>query len=409
MPQNLTNFAAALKENYGPGWKNSLNNSSALWAEVGTNTDDIIGSEAVWSIHTGRSSSTGNRAESAALPTADRQRTSKARRGLVYMYHTIKVTGPARHLSRGDEGAFIRALELEVKAGERDTKQDLSRQTAGQALTVNGALTTGVLATLSADPGTGTTLTVGAEDASIMRHFFAGMKISLVNPADGAIRTQPTDGYEVVSVTTATRVITIATAADTVIASGDFIVRTGNLGNEIDGLRFLLGTSTYAGINPATVPSWQAVQVGSATTGISEVILDEAQESVETDGGGMIPELMLCEHAQRRKLASLLQAQKRYDGRDVTLTSGWKGLSVARGVLVADRFMPTSRVFGVNKADISKFVGLEFQWDEDDDGGVFYKALDGSDAVEARFKGYHQLAATVRNGAFNLLLAAPTF
>lgn len=414
MPQSLTNFDNALKENYGPGLRNAVNNSNVVWAEAITNTDDIIGEEAVWSVHSGRSNSTGARAELAALPTADRQRHIKARRGLTYQYHTIKVSGPAKHLTRGDEGAFARALETEVKAGERDMKNDMSRQVFGQGLTVNSvAGTTGVIGTLSADPVTGTTLTFANEDESVMRHFFVGMLIAVINPADGTARAGST-AIEVASVDKSARTVEVTAALNAAIASGDYVVKSssdgGNsLGDEIDGLRLIINDSgTYAGIDPTTNPVWKAATAGSTTTGVSEVVFDEAAEVVETDGSGDTPELFVAEFVQRRKLASLLQAQKRYEGRDMTLTSGWKGLSLARGTLVADRYCPTTYFFGLYQPELQKFVGLDFQWDEDD-GKVLYKALDGSDAVEARFKGYVQLAATVRNAHVKGRLSAPSF
>lgn len=367
----------------------------------------------MWSVHSGRSNSTGARGELATLPTADRQRHIKARRGLTYQYHTIKVSGPAKHLTRGDEGAFARALEVEIKGAEKDMKNDMSRQVFGQAVTVNGALATGVIATLSADPGTGTTLTFANEDESVMRHFFPGMLIAVIDPSTGSVRTD-SSSLEIVSVNKSARTVEVSASVHTSIAQGDVVVRAssdgGNsLGEEIDGLRYIINDSqTYAGINPATNDVWKSVSVGSTSTGVSEVIFDEAVEAVETDGSGDSPELFVAEFVQRRKLASLLQAQKRYDGRDTTLTSGWKGLSLARGTLVADRYCPTTYFFGIHRPELQKFVGLDFQWDEDD-GQVLYKALDGSDAVEARFKGYVQLAATVRNCHVVGRLSNPTF
>ena len=412
MPQSLANFDNALKENYAPGLRNAVNNSNVVWAEAIKNEDDIIGEEAVWTIHSGRSNSTGARAELSTLPTADRQRQIKARRGLTYQYHTIKVSGPAKHLTRGDEGAFARALETEIKGAEKDLKNDMSRQVFGQAVTVAASLQTGVLGTLSADPGAAV-LTFASEDESVMRHFFPGMLLAIINPADGATRAG-SSSVEVLSVDKAARTVTLTAAANAAVATGDFVVRAsadgGNsLNDEIDGLRYLLSASgTYAGIDPTTNPVWKSVAVGSTTTGVSEVIFDEAVEAVETDGSGDSPELFVAEYVQRRKLASLLQAQKRYDGRDTTLTSGWKGLSLARGTLVADRYCPTTYFFGIHQPELQKFVGLDFQWDEDD-GKVLYKALDGSDAVEARFKGYVQLAATVRNAHVVGRLSNPTF
>jgi hypothetical protein len=408
MPQSLSTFNQALKEVYEPGLRNAVNNSNVVWSEAIKNTEDLVGEEAVWSIHSGRSNSTGARGELAALPAADRQRHLKARSGLTFQYHTVKVSGPAKHLTRNDSGSFARALESEIKGAEKDMKNSLGRQVFGQKVTVNGALRSGVVATVSAKAGA--TVTVGAEDSSVLRHFFAGMLIRFVVPATGAFRTGT---YEVVSVNKTTKVITLSTTPDAAVVATDFIVVASSdggtsLGNEIDGLRHLISTQAYAGIDPATQPVWAPLQVGSTSTGISEVLLDEASEVVETDGDGSSPDLYIFEHVQRRKLASQLQAQKRYEGRDTTLTSGWKGLQIARGTLVADRFCPTTWGFNIHRPEIQKFIGLDFEWD-DDDGDVLYKALDGSDAVEARFKGYVNLAATLRNCHVQIRVSEPSF
>lgn len=406
MSQSLANFSEALKEVYAPGLRNAINNSSVTWSEAVTNTEDIIGEEAVWSVHAGRSGSTGARAELAALPVADRQRFIKPRRGLTYQYHTIKVSGQAKNLTQSNSGAFAKALDKEVKGAEKDLKRDMCRQVFGQYVTVNGAATTGVIATLSADPGVTNTLTFANEPESVIRHFHVGMLIDATDPATGTVRAG--GPYEVLAVNKDARTVTISPVANAAIASGDVVHRQGSLGQEIDGLRALIDSTTpYAGIDPATQSNWASIEVG-APSAISEVLIDELQEAVETDGDGSTPELLICEHVQRRKLASQLQTQKRYDGRQVTLTSGWKGLDVARGVLVADRFCPSNDLFAIHKPELQKFIGLDFQWD-DDDGEVLYKALDGSDAIEARFKGYVQLAATNRNSHGKAALLDPAF
>jgi hypothetical protein len=401
----MVNFDAALKDNYGPGLRNSVNNTNAFLAEVSVDEENIIGRKAVWPVHTSRSASTGNRAELAALPSADRQRYSQLQDDLVFTYHTVKVSGPAKHLTRGDEGAFLRALESELDGAEKDIKNDYARQVFGQALTDGTSLRSGVLAVLTADPGTGTTWTVANATKAEMRYFFVGMVFQAINPANGNARPGT---YTITAVNQANKTITTAESADTAVATGDYIVRNGNFGEEINGLRHLISTQPTAGVDPAVVPSWGAVTNGSSTTQISEVFLNESSEKVLTDGDGSAPDLWIIEFDQRRKLASQLQAQKRYDGMQTTLKSGFKGLAIAEGTLVADRYCPTNDGFGLTMREIKRFVGLDWTWDEDD-GKVLYKALDGSDAVEARFKAYHQLVATNRNSHVRLTMSTPSF
>lgn len=403
MPQSLANFDAALKDNYGPGLRNSLNNSNPIFTELGRNTESIQGRRAVWSAHTGRSNSSSARAELAALATADRQRFSSLTDDLAYLYHTIKVSGQALHLTKGDTGSFARALETEIKGADKDLKNDYARQILGQAVSIGGTLYSGVIGTCTSGTDTNTLIMSGLT-ASEMRVFFVGEQLDVIDPTTGAV--QGTAGVS--SIDVANR--TVELDANTTAASGDHVVRSGNLGNEINGLRFLSSsTQTYAGINPATVPLWKSVQVGSSTTPISEVLFDEAAESVQTDGDGGDVNLWIVEHSQRRKLASQMQAQKRYEGKEVTLKAGWKGLDLSYGVLLAERYCPVTFGIGLQTAEAEQFIGLDFTWDTDAGGSSLYKALDGSDAVEARLKTYRNLEFTNRNSHVRLTMAAPTF
>ena len=406
MPQSQTNFDAALKDDYGPGLRESINNSNVVWTEATTNTEDINGRQAVWAVHTQRSTSTGARSELASLPSADRQRYSQAKESLAFMYHTIKVSGPSKQLTRNDSGAFVRALEAEITGAERDLKNDCARQAFGDVTTINAAAWTGVLAKIASVGGSIATLQApsgAAITASEMRYFFINESVDVINGTTAAVRSTTT----VSAINKAGGTVTLTTIGAT--AANDFLTRSGALGAEMFGLRFLIAsTGIFANIDPTTVPTWAAIAVGSATTAISEVLIDQAQEGVETDGDGNMPELIIVEHAQRRKLASLLQAQKRYDGREVTLAAGWKGLQVARGTLVADRFCPANDGFAIYPKELTRFVGLDFTWDEDD-GKVLFKALDGSDAVEARFKSYQNLCTTNRNSHARITMQTPTF
>jgi hypothetical protein len=416
MPQNLTDFYNALKNTYGPGLRNAINGSNPILTEAVTDKESVSGRKAIWSIHSGRSTSTSARAEGGTLHAADRQRYLAPEESLKYIYHTIKVSGQAKHLTQNDSGAFTRALESELRGAEKDVKNDLARQIVGQKLAGgDSVLYSGVIGSLSADPGTGTTLTLANEAESIMRHFFVGMVIQAVDGTANPPAVRSGGPYTISAISKSARTLTISAAADASLASGDWIVRAGaaaigetNLGAEINGLRHLVSTQTYAGINPSTNPVWGALSAGSSSTGISEVVIDEAIEAVETDGDGSTPTLFLAEHTQRRKLASMLQSQKRYDGRETTLKAGWRGLDVCGGTLVVDRYIPTTEMYVLTPSELAWHVGLDWDWD-DDDGKVLYKALDGSDAVEARYKAYVNLNTYTRNAHAKVTLAAPTF
>lgn len=407
MPASLTTYDAALKDNYGPGLRNALNNVNAILNEVPINTEDIVGRQAVWAAHTGRSASTGNRGESASLPAAASQAFSQLSRKLVFGYHTIKCTGPALHLTKGDDGAFLRALESELKGAESDIKFDRARQTFGLSRTDGTNLQTGGIGIVSAVATP--VVTMATMTKAEMRVFFIGERIDFINPATGLVRANtPAGGYTITAINVAATTVTFSQAIDASVIANDYIIRFGNWATEIDGLRTLVSTQKYAGVDPATVPVWGAVTDGSAASTISEVLLNEAAEKVMTDGDGSVPNIWVCEFDQRRKLAAQLQAQKRYDAMQTTLPSGWKGVDIAQGTLVVDRFCPTTIAFGLTTSELARYVGMDWSWD-DDSGSVLYKALDDSDAVQARYRVYDQLAAPNRNSHVALTLAVPVF
>lgn len=413
--QDLANYDAALKDFYGVGLKEAVNNSSVILGEATKNDTDIVGRQAVWSIHSGRSTSTSARAENGTIADADRQRFVAPRENLAYLYHTIKVSGPSKHLTKNDTGAFARALEVELDGAEKDLKNDVSRQVLGQSLTDGTNLQTGVIGLLTADPGTGTTWTLANLSVAEFRFFFVGMKFLALDPAGGAARAG--GPHTITAIDPVAKTLTTTEAAVTAVAVGDYIVRAAgataalsNFGNEINGLRHLINTtSPFAGITPTGptgTPSWAAVGVGTAgTTQIAETVLVEAQEKVETDGDGSTPMLFIAEHSQRRALARQLQTQKRFEGRDATTQAGWKGLDVANGVLVAERYCPVQDAFALTPKYLTRFVGLDWSWDTDD-GRVLYKTP-GVDAIEARFKAYLNLVTPVRNAHCRIGLSTP--
>jgi len=410
MPQSLTNFDAALKDDYGPGLRESVNSANPVWSEISTNEEDIQGRQAVWSVHTGRSTSTGARGELAALPTADRQRFQQVRDNLAYLYHTIKVSGPAQALTKNDSGSFTRALEYELKGAEKDLKNDCSRQSYNAAVSISSTLYLGSLTGTASTAGTTTTQTFGSADRAELRAVFVNEAIDIINGSTGVSR-----GTTIVTANNlTTKVVTFAPAVAGA-TTGDYIARQGNFqaataaGGEMNGLRHLIhDTQVYANLDPATEPQWAAKTNGTTSTPISEVLLERSKEIVQTEGDGSTPDLWLAEHSQVTKLAQDLQARKRYDVSTEKLPAGWEGVKLTVGTLVKDRFNPDSYIFGITKSEISRFVGLDFTWD-DDDGRVLYKALDNSDAVEARFKAYQNLNVTNRNSHVFVRVSTPTF
>lgn len=84
--QSLTEFDAALKDDYSPGLRNAINNSNVVLSEVERNDTDIVGRQAVWSLHHSRSHSTQARAEGTVLDTGGHQQYEDPKENLAFLY-----------------------------------------------------------------------------------------------------------------------------------------------------------------------------------------------------------------------------------------------------------------------------------------------------------------------------------
>jgi hypothetical protein len=414
MAQSLANYDAALKNVYGPGLRNALNNSNPVLTQVVRDTENVSGRKCIWSTHSGRSTSTGARKELKALPTADRQRFLAPEEDLTYQYHTIKVSGQAKHLTQNAAGAFGKALDREMKGAERDIKVDLARQMFNQKVTINSALAAGALARIDGAPGANviTLQEVGQSssvrpDPATYRYFFVGMLIDAVDSSTGAITEA---AMEITAIDPVNHTITVDD--DGSAANDNYIFRQGNYDAtdgeaEINGLPFLLGTQNYATITAASNPVWNGLSVGSSTEGISENLLESGIEAVQVDGNGDSPGLGITSYKQGRKLASIVQQQKRYAPPSTKQTVGWTGVEVAGLDLLFDRFAPERKTFIIEREELAWFVGLDWDWDTDD--GKILSKVPGFDAIEAQYKAYVQLNTYNRNSHCTVTHAEPVF
>lgn len=413
-----------LKEVYGIGLKNALNNTSVILQEIQRRSDkiDFEGKKAVWNIHTSRSASTGSRREFGKVPAPDRQRFTRAEETTRTIIHTIKLSREVIESTRSNTGAFARAMETEMRGAENDLRNDLGRQIYGQGRVQTDSTTTvrtGVIANVNGAPAANVITLDNLDGGAVvptskgeMRYFFVGMLLDAINPANGA-RTSIAGGMEVTAVDAAAKTITVSDA--TGVLDNNWIVRQGSYDNEITGLRVLINNvegDKYDGTNVASVhglrssqvPSWASTVSGGSTTAINEAIFETTGDTINTDGSGANPSLYVGSHEQRTELARQLQTQKRYDGRQTTLTAGWTGLQIARGTYVADRYAPSNDIFVIDPSELLWFSLADFQWDQED-GKVLFKTPDEL-AYEARYFGMFALGTATRGSHGRIKLQA---
>lgn len=407
MGQDLSTYDPVLKDKYEIGMRRAINDKATVVVpQLSKNGFKFEGRQVVWALHNRRSGATGARSEGEALPTPRNQEYASPKERLAFEYHTIKVTGQAARLTKGDEAAFAEALDEEIDRGVKDMMNDMARQILGQAVNIGGTYYNGVIGRV--DNVAGDVLTINQlGDVDItdgeFRPFFEGMIVDIID--EGTNGTKNVDGNsggsspkgEIVAIDKTARTITLTDATGAV--AGDYVVRQGTWNREINGLRELMDPDApHAGLDPATTPKWAPVDVTEGTAeGISEDLMVRMHEFIETDGSGDTGEFFLAAHRQFRALANQLQSQKRYDGRDVTLKAGWKGLQVAEGTLARDKYMPDNKLFLLTLEATGWAVGTDFEWDTLAGGSILYKALDDTDAVQGRYLGYVQQIHKQRN------------
>src|SRR3990167_7602876 len=111
MPQNMSNYDAVLKEVYVGPIREQLMQEKVLLEKVQRNSKDMEGKYGVIPLHTSRNQGTGARPDAGTLPTAGQQGYTVSKWKMKYNYGRFKVTGPTIKASKGDKGAFTKAVD----------------------------------------------------------------------------------------------------------------------------------------------------------------------------------------------------------------------------------------------------------------------------------------------------------
>ena len=134
--QNLANFDRVLKVYYLGPIRKQLNESTVLLKKLQRDSESVSGKNATIPLHFGRNEGIGRVPDGGALP-AGRQSYLDTIVPMKYNYARIYITGPTIEASRNNTGAFVRAVESEIKGALRDAKKDMNRQLWGDG---SGAL-----------------------------------------------------------------------------------------------------------------------------------------------------------------------------------------------------------------------------------------------------------------------------
>lgn len=362
---NMAKVAEALKLFYLDGLRYQLNDkASPFLAQIEKTSENVVGKEIVMAMRYGRTGGIGNRDDDGLLPTPSSRKTKQARWETKNFFARFRITDKTIEASKSSVGAFANMLETEISDCETDAKLDLSRQAQGDG--------TGKIATVVADATYSSNVLTIVVDNPI--HLAEGMLIDLRNTS-GAIAGG--SELEVLSVDDQTNTITLSVASDisssVTLADGVFITLAGNYNKELTGTGAVFSTSgTLYGISKDDYP-WLKPQVKALNGEISENVIQEMIDLVETRTASTINYIQVS-HGVRRAYIDLLAATKQtVNTRD--LKGGFKALSYNGIALVADKFTPSGcmQLFDIN--DWAMYQMADFNW-MDRDGSIMARVAD---------------------------------
>lgn len=377
MAFDLSAANAVLKEDYTGPVREQLNNDNPVIQKLVQNKQQAQGKQFYVPLHYGRNNGVGYRAEGAKLPDAGHQRYKESTANCRYLYGSIEITGPTIKAMRNDKGAFIRAVESEMKGLLRDLKDQRARALFGDG--------TGRLATFDANSNTNTL----AVDR--IKYFQVGMIIDIVDNS-GAVTVS---GRTITNIDEVNKTITIDGAAVTT-ANTDFAVVSGDLNVEAMGLGGIMSqTLTLQGLDPSVYPWWKPNRIHNNGTprAISQQLMRQAIDLSELRGGKV--DWITTSYGVRSALEALLQNNVRYV-KPMQLEGGHTVLEFDGMPVYVDRYHENGRMWFFDESELDLYQLSDFEWMEDDKGAAL-APVPGYDKYAATMFCYETLVTYRRN------------
>jgi hypothetical protein len=396
---DITAATPILKEVYLPALQELLNNGTPLLAAVEKEIVPVEGKNFTVAIHRTRNNAAGiGRSEDSTLPTAGNQGYVAAVVPIKQLYSRIRVSGRSIAATKSNKGAFLKALEAEMKYVMTDTKRSINRQLNGNG---TGALAywTGAdntsPATVDDNFGNGTTL-LGT----------GAVTCDLIDASDNSTKLGDSIVVTRGAVSTATTSVSW-TGSVSGSADGDYLVLEDTLGNEMTGIQAVIDDADPAllagglhGLAVATYPDWKAVVLGSDSSkqDLSFPLIQQLISRIVTESAADESDIKMfhCHPAMRDTYVKLCQDERVFYN-VMKLDGGWEAVTYNGKPVVADVQCRRNALYAITPSSlaIAQMAPLDFM---DKDGSVFYRISGGDvDAYGATAFVYQELMCKARN------------
>jgi hypothetical protein len=399
---DLTAAANILKVFYLPPVREQLNNSSILLSRIDRDetTQDVTGTSFTVPLHTGRNASAGvGRAENGTLPTAGAQGYSKAVVPNKYLYGRIQVSGPVIAATKNNAGAFVRAIESEMKGLLRDMKRSVNRQ-------------------LHSD-GTDALAFWTETDTSSGGFVDDGNGFPFVHLPSGATTCDLIDASDHSTELGTNLVVTLGAETSTAYnitwtgdesgggttADGDYLVLADTLGYQMMGLAGIVSAANppllTGGLHGITTAStWWSAQVVGSDASHTDLTFGNMQKvfskiASNSDYSEKDIKFLICSYGVRDKYVQLCTDERRFFN-TMTLDGGFEAVEYNGKPIVPDAQCKRGRLYFIVPETLRLFRSSDFDW-MDNDGNVFSRVAN-TDAYEATLFHYGDLGCVSRNG-----------
>ena len=388
---DATAIADTLKLVYGDGIVNQFDQEPLTYHQFPKSERRPGGLGYQFSIRYERAQGTGARKESARLPDP---LVGKFDKGLIqakYNYGSIRLTGPAIELGKGNEAAFLETMADSMDDIYKSVVMELQRQCHCDGF--------GLLATITASDNLSTSAawTTTCDNTKGLLYVREGMLCDLyLSNGSAIVTTQNPVSCRVSSVNRVTKVITwepnnatysaqhpdttlaALTPANGAIAAAQLVIKSGSreaawaitdtpidmIG--LDGL-FDDGTllTTFEDISTTTYPKWKANKLGNSGVDreISTDLMLQACDLVRFDAGASKIKMRMG-LGQRRKYANLLLPDVRFA--PTQLKGGYEVLTFAAGdgsvELIIDPMTQPGKIFVHPEGAIKKYELTPLGW-----------------------------------------------
>lgn len=400
-----------MKEVYLPPVREVLNNATPLLKYIEKEVQEVPGGGAfIIPLHTGRNDAAGDgRAENGTLATPGNQTFARTNTAPKYLYSRLRVSGPVIAATKNNKGAFLKALESEMKYLMQDTKRAFNRQLQSDGTDPIGFYVSGA--------GTGTVV-VNDGLGNRFDHFNKTTSVDLIDVSASYVKLGSTMAATRGSLGATGRTITVTPSLDAGAASGDFLVKSGTFGKQMMGIAGIVSDANpnsviypngLQGLTIASEPDW-AAQVIYADGGSSELtssagrvdISFEALQdlltsiSVNSDYDESDVDFFISSPGMKNKYVQLCRNERVFFN-NMKLDGGFAAVSYNQKPWVWDPQSKKNRVYALITETLMMARLADLDW-IDVGGDVLYRISGGDvDAVGATLFVYQELACKVRN------------